>query len=118
MAKAQAFAAEFRAANAVGSYAKLMAVPGLDVVHIATPHSEHHAHALLCLRAGLAVLCEKPFTINAGQTRELIDVAQAQGTFLMEAFWTRFFRAVAQALELARSGAIGEVKHLAADFGG
>ena len=118
LAKAQAFAAEFGAAHALGSYAELGAVPGLDIVYIATPHSEHHAHARLCLQAGRAVLCEKPFTVNAGQARELLNVAQAQGVFLMEAFWTRFFPAVIQALELVQSGAIGEVKHLAADFGG
>ena len=116
--KARAFAAEFGAAHAVGSYEALAAVPDLDVVYIATPHSEHHAHALLCLRAGLAVLCEKPFTVNAGQAQELVAVAQAQGVFLMEAFWTRFFPAVAHALALVKSGAIGEVKHLVADFGG
>ena len=116
--KARAFAAEFGAAHAVGSYEALPAVPGLDVVYIATPHSEHHAHALLCLRAGIAVLCEKPFTVNAGQAQELVAVAQAQGVFLMEALWTRFFPAVAHALELVKSGAIGEVKHLVADFGG
>ncbi len=116
--KARAFAAEFGAAHAVGSYEALMAVPDLDVVYIATPHSEHHAHALLCLRAGIAVLCEKPFTVNAGQAQELVAVAQAQGVFLMEAFWTRFFPAVNHALELLQAGAIGEVKHLVADFGG
>ena len=116
--KAWAFAAEFGAAHAVGSYEALTAVPSLDVVYIATPHSEHHAHALLCLRAGIAVLCEKPFTVNASQAQELVSVAQAQGVFLMEAFWTRFFPAVNHALELLRAGAIGEVKHLVADFGG
>ena len=115
--KAQAFAAEFGAAHAVGSYEALLAVPGVDVVYIATPHSEHHAHALLCLRAGLPVLCEKAFARNAQEVREMLDVARTQGVFLMEAFWTRFFPAVAQALALVQAGAIGEVKHLVADFG-
>ena len=117
LAKAQAFAAEFGVPHAVGSYADLLAVPGLDVVYIATPHSEHHAHALLCLRAGLPVLCEKAFTRNAREAQELLDVARARPAFLMEAFWTRFFPAIIQALDLVRAGAIGEVKHLVADFG-
>ena len=55
---AQAFAARFGVPHAVGAYEDLPAVPGVDVVYIATPHSEHRAHALLCLRAGLPVLCE------------------------------------------------------------
>ncbi|MDJ0365371.1 Gfo/Idh/MocA family oxidoreductase [Hymenobacter sp. H14-R3] len=117
LSKAQAFAADFGAAHAVGSYEELLAVPDIDAVYIATPHSEHHAHALLCLRAGLPVLCEKAFAQNAGQAQEMIAVAQAGGVFLMEAFWTRFFPAVAQALALVAAGHIGEVKHLVADFG-
>lgn len=117
LTKAQAFAAEFAVPHAVGSYEDLLAVPGVDVVYLATPHSEHHAHALLCLRAGLPVLCEKAFAQNAGQAQEMIRTAQGQRVFLMEAFWTRFFPAVAQALDLVRAGVIGEVKHLVADFG-
>ncbi len=115
--KAQAFAATYGVPHAVGSYEDLLAVPDLDAVYIATPHSEHHAHTLLCLRAGLPVLCEKAFALNARQAQEMIEVAQAQGVFLMEAFWTRFFPAIGHALELVRAGRIGEVKHLVADFG-
>lgn len=117
LATAQTFAAEFGAPHAVGSYEELLAVPGIDAVYVATPHSEHHAHALLCLRGGLPVLCEKAFARNAGEAQEMVRTAQERGVFLMEAFWTRFFPAIAQALELVRAGAIGEVKHLVADFG-
>lgn len=115
--KAQAFAADFAVPHAVGSYAELLTVPGLDAVYVATPHSEHHAHALLCLRAGLPVLCEKAFTLNARQARELISTAQTRGVFLMEAFWTRFFPALAKAQELVAADTIGPVRHLAATFG-
>lgn len=117
MGKAQAFAADFAVPHAVGSYAELLAVPGLDAVYIATPHSEHHAHALLCLRAGLPVLCEKPFTVTAQQAQELASTARTHGVFLMEALWTRFFPALAKAQELVAAGAIGPVRHLAATFG-
>jgi predicted dehydrogenase len=115
--KAQEFAQTFGAPHAMGSYEELLAVPDIDAVYIATPHSEHHAHALLCLQAGLPVLCEKAFAQNASQAQEMIQVAQAQGVFLMEAFWTRFFPAIQHALDLVEAGTIGEVKHLAADFG-
>lgn len=117
LAKAQAFAAQFGVPHAVGRYEDLLAVPDLDVVYIATPHSEHHANTLLCLRAGLPVLCEKAFARNAGEAQEMIQVAQERRVFLMEAFWTRFFPAIAHALALVRAGVIGEVKHLVADFG-
>ncbi|UOG76441.1 Gfo/Idh/MocA family oxidoreductase [Hymenobacter tibetensis] len=117
VAKAEEFAAKFGAPHAVGSYEELLAVPNLDVVYIATPHSEHHAHTLLCLRGGLPVLCEKAFALNAAQVHEMRSVAQTEGVFLMEAFWTRFFPAINKALELVAAGTIGEVKHLTADFG-
>ncbi|GAA4505682.1 Gfo/Idh/MocA family oxidoreductase [Hymenobacter ginsengisoli] len=117
LAKAQDFAAAHGAAHAVGSYEELLSVPDIDAVYIATPHSEHHAHALLCLRGGLPVLCEKAFAQNVRQAEEMVQAAQQNGVFLMEAFWTRFFPAIKQALELVQAGTIGEVKHLAADFG-
>ena len=101
----------------MGSYADLLAVPGIDVVYIATPHSEHYAHTLLCLRAGLPVLCEKAFAQNMAQAQEMVRVAQEKRVFLMEAFWTRFFPGIAQAVALVEAGYIGEVKHLVADFG-
>jgi predicted dehydrogenase len=116
-AKAAAFAAEFGVPHAVGSYEALLAVPDIDVVYIATPHSEHYAHTLLCLQAGLPVLCEKAFAQNARQAQEMIRVARERRVFLMEAFWTRFFPAIGQALALVEAGHIGEVKHLVADFG-
>ena len=117
LAKAQTFAAHFAVPHAVGRYEDLLAVPGLDVVYIATPHSEHCAHALLCLRAGVPVLCEKAFAQNADQARDMIRAAREGRVFLMEAFWTRFFPAIAHALALVEAGHIGEVKHLVADFG-
>jgi predicted dehydrogenase len=117
LAKAQEFATTYGAPHAVGSYEELLTVPGIDAVYIATPHSEHHAHALLCLRGGLPVLCEKAFTQNAAQAQEVIATAHEHGVFLMEAFWTRFFPAIYKALELVQAGTIGEVKHLVADFG-
>ncbi|QDA59872.1 Gfo/Idh/MocA family protein [Hymenobacter jejuensis] len=115
--KAQQFAAQYNVAHAVGSYEELLKLPDLDVVYIATPHSEHHAHTLLCLRAGVPVLCEKAFALNTRQVQEMIATAREKQVFLMEALWTRFFPSTHKALEIIQSGAIGKVVHIAADFG-
>lgn len=115
--KAQAFAAEYGAAKAYGSYAELVHDPDIDVVYVAVPHSAHRECAMLALDAGKAVLCEKPFTLNAAQLGDLIAKARDSKLFLMEAMWTRFLPAVGQVRRWLRDGAIGEVRAMRADFG-
>ncbi|MFN8515251.1 MAG: Gfo/Idh/MocA family oxidoreductase [Chloroflexia bacterium] len=89
----------------------------MDVIYIATPHPLHCENTLLCLRAGKAVLCEKPFAINATEARAMVGEARARGLFLMEAMWSRFYPAFFTLRELLAAGAIGEVRMLTADLG-
>ncbi|MES2308875.1 MAG: Gfo/Idh/MocA family oxidoreductase, partial [Verrucomicrobiota bacterium] len=91
--------------------------PKIDAVYIATPHPFHQENSILCLKEGKAVLCEKPFTINALEAAEVIDVAKEQKQFLMEGMWSRFLPHVVKARELIQSGAIGDPRLLQADFG-
>ncbi|MBO0813191.1 MAG: Gfo/Idh/MocA family oxidoreductase, partial [Microlunatus sp.] len=86
--KAKEFAAEHGFAKSYGSYAELAADPDVELVYIASPHSDHFASAKLCLEAGKAVLVEKPLTTSAADTRALIELAGRQRLFLMEALWT------------------------------
>ena len=72
---------------------------------------------MLCLEAGRAVLCEKPFTISAREAEEVVGVARRKKVFLMEAMWTRFLPYMVKLRELLAAGAIGEVRMIAADFG-
>ena len=117
MEKASAFAAEFKVPRAYDSYEALTADPEVDVIYIATPHPQHHEAALLCLRAGKAVLLEKPFTVNALEAGELIEVARHEGVFLMEAMWMRFLPVIIQMREWLAEKAIGEPRIVMADFG-
>jgi predicted dehydrogenase len=116
-AKADAFAAEFGVARAHDSYEALVNDPDVDVVYVATPHNFHKEHALLALRAGKPVLCEKPFTINLAEAKDVVDEARSRGVFLMEGMWSRCFPVMAKAREAANSGAIGSPRFLEADFG-
>src|SRR5918995_3077335 len=61
----------------------------LDVIHIATPHPQHHALAIAALRAGKPIVVEKAFTTSLADTREIVDLAAARDVFCMEAMWTR-----------------------------
>lgn len=115
--RANEFAETYAIPHALGSYDKLLTVPDLDVVYVATPHVKHHEHVMLLLNAGIAVLGEKPFAMNSEQVREMVDTARAKGVFLMEALWSRFMPGIEFALDLVGSGAIGRVLSVKADFG-
>lgn len=113
---AQTFASEFGFEKAYDSYEELVNDPEVDVVYIATPHSHHPEHALLCLNHKKAVLCEKAFAINSREVGLMIDAARKNNTFLMEAFWTRFQPSFLKAMEIIRSGELGALKLVRSDF--
>lgn len=116
-ASADAFADTFGIARRHASYEALANDPAIDAVYIGTPHVFHKDNTLLCLNAGKAVLCEKPFAINAAEVNEMIATARGRGVFLMEAVWTRFLPHMLRIRELMAAGAIGEPRLLQADFG-
>jgi len=106
-ARATGFAARLGIVAAHASYAELAHDRSIDVIYIATPPSEHHAHMILCLESGRSVVCEKPFTTDAAQALEVIQLARRRGLFLMEALWTRFLPAAAALRRLLTEDAIG-----------
>ena len=116
-ASADKFGDEFGAARRHASYEALANDPDVDAIYVSTPHPFHKENSILCLNAGKAVLCEKPFTINAGEAEEVIAVAKAKQLFLMEAMWTRYTPTMVKIRELVGQGAIGDVRMINADFG-
>lgn len=115
--RAETFAQQYGIAKAYGSYEELASDPDIDIVYVATPHSAHKECALLCLKAGKAVLCEKPFTVNTKEAEEVIQYARESKLFLMEAMWIRYLPVIIKVREWLYKGVIGEVKMLKADFG-
>jgi predicted dehydrogenase len=113
---AQQFARDLGFEKAYGSYEEMVNDPAVDVVYIASPHSHHCEHTLLCLNHQKAVLCEKAFAINLKEVDQMIDAARQNNTFLMEAFWTRFQPSFQKALEIIRSGELGKLKMIHSDF--
>lgn len=116
-AAADMFADEFSIPRRHASYESLANDPEVDAVYIATPHPFHKDNTIMCLRAGKAVLCEKPFAINHTEAQAMVDVARQTKRFLMEAMWTRFLPAIVRTRQLITEGALGEVRMLNADFG-
>ena len=111
------FGTRFDVPHRHSSYEALVNDPEVDVIYVATPHSCHSDTTLLALAAGKAVLCEKPFAIDARQAAEGIAFAREKKIFLMEAMWTRCFPLMARVREMLRSNVIGDVRMLTADFG-
>lgn len=100
------------------TYARAVADPGVDAVYVATPPSEHEAHALLALSAGRPVLVEKPFAMDGASARRIADQARSSGIFCMEAMWTRFLPLMAQVRRRIASGTLGELRGLDGCFTG
>jgi predicted dehydrogenase len=98
--RAQAFAGRFGIRSAYDDARALAEDPEVDAVYVATPASRHAADTLLAVEAGKAVLCEKPFALDAAEAKEMVDAARARGAFLMEAMWSRFLPAYRALVDL------------------
>jgi predicted dehydrogenase len=114
--RARAFGNRFGMPHSYGSYQALTEDARVDAVYIATPASEHRAGIDLCLRAGKAVLCEKPFTVNAQEAQAVITLARRTGVFLMESMWTRFLPLMTRLKELLAQNLIGDIRHVMAEL--
>lgn len=116
-ARARAFAARYGAREWYGDFHGLTRGSSADIVYVATPNTSHMEQCLAALDAGRAVLCEKPFAMMTEQARRVVDAARARGAFCMEAMWMRCLPSIRWIIDRVRQGAIGEVRHVAADFG-
>jgi predicted dehydrogenase len=105
------------APSVYGDYEKVYGDPNVDIVYIGTPHAFHKQNCLDAISHGKNILCEKTFTLNASETREVFDAAKAKGVFIMEAMWTRFFPIVKTIQKLVHEDkAIGQVHRVMCDF--
>lgn len=114
---AQNFAGEFNAAMSYGSYEELVHDDTIDAVYVATPHPSHIENVVLALNAQKPVLCEKPFSVNAQQAREMVNTAKANNVAIMEAMWARFLPHYAKIREIVASGVLGQITTIHADHG-
>ncbi|XP_018320315.1 trans-1,2-dihydrobenzene-1,2-diol dehydrogenase [Agrilus planipennis] len=114
---AQEFAKKLDIPKAYEGYRSLGEDKDVDVVYIGTLNPQHYEVAKLMLEHGKHVLCEKPFTINEKQTRELLELSKKTKLFLMEAVWSRCNPVYDELKKQIDSGIIGEVLYVNACFG-
>jgi predicted dehydrogenase len=109
-ARAERFATRHGIDRVHGSYAELLEDPGIDAVYNPLPNGLHAEWTIAALEAGKHVLCEKPFTANADEAREVAAAADRTGLVVMEAFHYRYHPLMCRAVEICRSGELGEIR--------
>lgn len=111
------FAKDFPCKHRHNNYEGLASNEEVDVIYVATPHSHHYEHAMLCLNHNKAVLCEKAFAINSRQAKEMVQTARKKEVFLMEALWTKFLPHYKKLQELLQQKTLGNIKSVLVNFG-
>ncbi|MFN2235513.1 MAG: Gfo/Idh/MocA family protein [Anaerolineales bacterium] len=91
------------------SYQAMLADPGIDVIHLATPNYLHYPHAKAALEAGKHVVCEKPLAMNSAESADLVRIAQQTGKVNVINFNIRFYPMVQQARTMVQNGEIGDI---------
>ena len=114
--RAQAFADKFGFRKAYGSYEEMLSDPEVQLVYITTPHSHHCEQILLCLEHGKHVICEKAFTVNARQAKQVFETAKAKGLYVAEAIWTRYMPSRKMIQDVIDSGIIGNLNVVTANL--
>ncbi|MQY27511.1 Glucose--fructose oxidoreductase [Nocardia sp. RB56] len=110
--RARQFAEKYRIPVVHDDYAAMLADPAVDAVYIPLPNGLHGRWTRAALAAGKHVLCEKPFTADAAEAREIARLAQASDRVVMEAFHYRYHPLTRRVEEIVASGELGTLSHV------
>jgi predicted dehydrogenase len=116
-AKGRAFKERWGIARSSDTLADLLKDSDVEAVYVATPHPAHEQQAIACIAAGKHVLCEKPLCVDAEKTQRVISAAESNKVLLLEAYMYRCHPLMREVVERLKSGVIGTIRHLRADFG-
>ena len=114
--RAEEFAHKYDMPRAYSSYKELAQDPYVDLIYIASPHSEHFAHGMLCLEHKKPILVEKAFTANATSAKALLEYAKSQHVLATEAIWTRYMPSRQIICDALASGKLGVVHSVQANL--
>ncbi|MGV9361516.1 Gfo/Idh/MocA family protein [Amycolatopsis sp. NPDC003731] len=110
--RAQAFASRHGIPRVFASYEDLLADPDIDAVYNPLPNGLHGRWTRAALEAGKHVLCEKPFTANAAEAREIAELASASDRVVMEAFHYRYHPLALRVEEIVAAGELGPLQRV------
>ena len=114
--RAKAYAQTHNIPHIEESYEALIARDDIDLVYNALPPNRHAALSILAAKHGKAVLCEKPFAMNAGEAQAMVAAAEVAGTALIEGFHYRFHPAFNDVLKIVQSGKLGDILQMRGVF--
>jgi predicted dehydrogenase len=114
VARGRDFAAKYGIARVHDSYQALVTDPDVDAVYNPLPNGLHGRWTTAALAAGKHVLCEKPFTANAAEAREIAQLAANTDRIVMEAFHYRYHPLILRAEEIIASGELGNLERVEA----
>ena len=114
--RGRAFAERHGAGTVHTSYEALLDDPSIDVVYIALPNGIHTEWTVRALDAGKHVLCEKPLALTVADVDAVIEAAGRNGRIAVEGFMYLHHPQTARALEIARSGALGDLQVVSSAF--
>ena len=109
-AAAQRLAGEFGGAQVL-SVEDLVQHPDVDIVYIATPPSLHYPQAMMALKAGKHVICEKPLAVTLEQADEMIAAARPRNRVLVANLMQRYNPLADMVKGLIDSQVLGEALH-------
>jgi predicted dehydrogenase len=113
-ARAEAFASKHGVPRVYGSYRELVEADDLDAVYVPLPNGLHAEWTIAAIEAGKHVLCEKPFTANAGEAERVRDIARRSDRVVMEAFHWRYHPLAQRLLDVISSGDLGRLTRIEA----
>ncbi len=115
---AEALKVQFSLSNAViyNDYLLMIEHESIDVISIATPSGSHAEIAIGCCRKGIHVIIEKPVALSLSDALKIQDTAKAYGVKVTVCHQNRYNKAVTKAIELVRSGALGDLYCVSANI--
>ena len=115
-AKRREIARRYRLEQAFGYDEFDECLRSVDAVYIALPNSLHAEYTIRAARAGVHVLCEKPMAVTTDECRQMIAACRRAKVKLMIAYRLHFETLNLSAIDLARSGTLGELKFFNSSF--
>ncbi|MFQ3671342.1 MAG: Gfo/Idh/MocA family oxidoreductase [Verrucomicrobiia bacterium] len=99
-----------------GDWREVVADPEIDIVDVTTANDTHAEISIAALKAGKAVLCEKPLAVTVDEARAMRDAAKATRRVNMVCHNYRRIPAMVLAREMIEAGELGEIYHYRARY--